>query len=250
MAWSGVIRYARVDGRGTVSMVRLTSIARDSTSRSSARQVSRGRHGSIGRAVGPRAQPMNGRTGRMSDAPGRLSHTPERRPGGDAMRRGGGLRHLPDLLGKILDPTARRRGLAETRVLTDWPRIVGEVLAARCQPVKLTGGSHGQGGVLHLHVAGSAGLELQHSEPQLLERINSYFGYPAVARLRPISAPLALPRDAASAPPPPLDAAQHAEIEAVVRPVADDALRAALAGLGATLKARSGPAASQRGKHG
>ena len=150
----------------------------------------------------------------------------------------------------MLDPAARRRGLAEARVLTDWPRIVGEVLAARCQPVKLTGDSRGQGGVLHLHVAGSAGLELQHSEPQLLERINSYFGYPAVARLRLIRAPLALPRQAERVAPPPLDAAQRAEIEALVRPVADDALRAALAGLGATLKAPSRPQASQCGKRG
>ena len=45
--------------------------------------------------------------------------------GRDAMRRGGGLRRLPDLLGRVLDPASRRRGLAEARVLTDWPAIVG-----------------------------------------------------------------------------------------------------------------------------
>ena len=128
-------------------------------------------------------------TPRMSDRGKRQGAT-----GREAMRRGGGLWRLPDLLGKVLDPASRRRGLAEAGVLTDWPSIVGEALAARCQPVKLTGGGHGHGGILHVHVAGSAALELQHSEPQLLERINSYFGYPAVARLRLIRAPLALPR--------------------------------------------------------
>ena len=169
-----------------------------------------------------------------------MSDQPDRQVivGRDAMRRGGGLRRLPDLLGRVLDPASRRRGLAEARVLTDWPSIVGEVLSARCQPVKLTGGGRGHGGILHIHVAGSAALELQHSEPQLLERINSYFGYPAVARLRLIRAPLALPRRAPAAAAPPLDAAVRAEIEAVVQPVADDALRAALTGLGATLKAQ------------
>src|SRR5262245_58226904 len=91
--------------------------------------------------------------------------------GRDLMRRGGGWRRLPDLLGRVLDPALRRRGLAEARVLTDWPSIVGEVLAARCQPVKLTGGGRGHGGILQIHVAGFAALELQHSEPQLLERI-------------------------------------------------------------------------------
>jgi hypothetical protein len=190
----------------------------------------------------------------MNDRP-RMSDRGKRQiaTGREAMRRGGGLRRLPDLLGKVLDPASRRRGLAEAGVLTDWPSIVGEVLAARCQPVKLTGSSRGHGGVLHVHVAGSAALELQHSEPQLLERINSYFGYPAVTRLRLIGAPLALPRHvpaaAAVTAPGPLDAAARAEIEAVVRPVADDALRAALSGLGATLKARSGPQPTQEGKH-
>ena len=183
-------------------------------------------------------------TPRMSDRGKR-----QRATGREVMRRGGGLWRLPDLLGKVLDPASRRRGLAEAGVLTDWPSIVGEALAARCQPVKLTGGGHGHGGILHVHVAGSAALELQHSEPQLLERINSYFGYPAVARLRLIRAPLALPRRVPALAPAPLDPAAQAEIEAVVRPVADDALRAALRGLGAALKARAGPRPSQEGKH-
>jgi hypothetical protein len=194
--------------------------------------------------IGARARPMNDRPGRMSDRAKR-----QRATGREAMRRGGGLWRLPDLLGKVLDPASRRRGLAEAGVLTDWPRIVGEVLAARCQPVKLTGSGRGHGGILHVHVAGSAALELQHSEPQLLERINSYFGYPAVARLRLIRAPLALPRRAPATAPAPLDPAARAEIEAVVQPVANEALRVALSGLGAALKAQAGPRPSQEGKH-
>ena len=159
----------------------------------------------------------------------------------ETTRRGGGLRRLPDLLTRLLDPASRRRGLAEARVLTDWPSIVGAALAARCQPVKLTGGGHGHGGILHVHVAGTAALELQHSEPQLIERINSYFGHPAVARLRLIQAPPARRATPGPAPvAPPLGADERAQIESLVQPVADDALRAALAGLGATLRSRSG----------
>ena len=95
--------------------------------------------------------------------------------------------------------------------------------------------------------AGTAALELQHSEPQLLERINSYFGYPAVARLRLIQAPPALPRHAPAAPAArPSMRTERAEIEAVVQPVADDALRAALAGLGATLKAQPESSSTER----
>jgi hypothetical protein len=155
------------------------------------------------------------------------------------MRRGGGLRRLPDLLGRVLDPAARRRGLAEARLLTEWPTVVGPDLAARSQPVRLTGGPGHQGGVLSLHVAGSAALELQHSEPQVLERINGFFGYPAVARLHLIQAPM---RRAGGQPLPGpglrLTSAEENEVAAVVRGVGDPALQAALAALGRTLKRR------------
>lgn len=156
-------------------------------------------------------------------------------------RRGGGLRRLPDLLGRVLDPAARRRGLAEAKLLTEWPAIVGAWLAARSQPVRLSHGAGGAGGVLALHVAGAAALELQHSEPQVVERINGFFGYPAVSRLRLVQAPR--PKAVERAAPiesPCLSGADEAEVAADVRGVGDLALRAALAGLGRTLKIRQG----------
>jgi hypothetical protein len=152
-------------------------------------------------------------------------------------RRGGGLRRLPDLLGRVLDPAARRRGLAEAKLLSEWPAIVGPRLAARSQPVRLTRRPDRAGGVLSLHVGGAAALELQHSEPQVLERINGFFGYPAVARLHLIQAPPARAIEPPVAPEPPgLTSAEEGEVAAVVRPVSDPALQAALARLGRTLK--------------
>ncbi|MGH6913201.1 MAG: hypothetical protein ACREH3_05795, partial [Geminicoccales bacterium] len=90
-----------------------------------------------------------------------------------------------------------------------------------------------------LHCGSAAALELQHAELQLLERINDHFGYPAVARLRLIQAPPALPvkrralRRMRALTPGDLD-----EIGATVAPLADPGLREALARLGRTLKAQ------------
>jgi hypothetical protein len=152
-------------------------------------------------------------------------------------RRGGGLRRLPDLLGRVLDPAARRRGLAEAKLLTEWPAIVGPRLAARSQPVRLTRRPDQAGGVLSLHVGGAAALELQHSEPQVLERINGFFGYPAVSRLHLIQAPPARTMEPPlAAECPGLTSAEEGEVAAAVRPVSDPALQAALALLGRTLK--------------
>jgi hypothetical protein len=155
------------------------------------------------------------------------------------MRRGGGLRRLPDLLSSLLDPAARRRGLAEAKLLTEWPAIVGPGLAGRCQPIRLDRSPGRPGGVLVLHVAGAAALELQHSELQILERINGFFGYPALSRLRLIQAP---PGRSSSRPAPavdhPVSAADELEVRTAVQVIRDPMLRSALAGLGRALKGR------------
>jgi len=158
-----------------------------------------------------------------------------RPPHGDE-RRGGGLRPAPAMLARLLDPAARRRGLVDAKLLTDWPAIVGPQLAARCQPLKLGRDRGGAGGVLHLGVSGAAAPELQHSEPQVIERINSHFGYPAVARLRLVHAPI--PRAAGPSRPSPraLATAELEELEDAAQAVADPGLRAALVGLGRTMR--------------
>jgi hypothetical protein len=154
-------------------------------------------------------------------------------------RRGGGLRRLPELLSRVLDPAARRRGLAEARLLTDWPLVIGPVLGARCQPVRLAGARDGTGGVLTIHVGGASALELQHSAPQLVERINGFFGYPAVARLRLIQAPPARPvKRRGPRPMRPLAAEELRALAVLVEPVDPPELRAALAGLGRTVAAQ------------
>jgi hypothetical protein len=153
------------------------------------------------------------------------------------VRRGGGLRRIPDLLARVLEPAARRRGLAEAKLLAEWPTIVGPGLAARCHPIRLTRSPDRQGGILLLHVAGAAALELQHSDPQILERINGFFGYGAVSRLRLIQAPL--PRTSPGPVAPlrrSLSDAEGSEIARMVSDIRDPGLRAALQGLGRTLK--------------
>ena len=142
---------------------------------------------------------------------------------------------MPDLLGRLLDPEAKRRGLAEARLLTEWARIIGPEIASRCQPVSLS-----RNGLLHLDVSGSAALELQHNELQVVERINTFFGRPTVTRLRFRQAPpkrRALTERAPS-PPPALSAEEKETIDKTVETVADADLREALKALGGTLRQR------------
>ena len=79
----------------------------------------------------------------------------------------------------------------EASLLADWATIVGPALARRCQPVRVDyAPGRRSGGTLLLQVGGAAALEIQHAAPQLLERINAYFGHKAVRQLRLMQMPL------------------------------------------------------------
>ncbi len=135
----------------------------------------------------------------------------------------------------------RRRGLAEARVITDWPDIVGRAIAAGSCPERLVRGrGEAEGGVLRVRVAGGLALELQHLEPIVIERLNTYFGYRAVERLQIVQGPLP-ERPAPRRPaPPPIDPAREAALEAELAGVGDAELRLALAGLGRAVETDRG----------
>lgn len=91
---------------------------------------------------------------------------------------------------------------------------------------------------LVLRVEPAFGLEIQHLAPQLIERVNVYFGYGAVGKLRIVQAPLPpLHETAATLAVCPPDEADR--IETVVEPVTDERLKSALARLGKAAAARA-----------
>jgi hypothetical protein len=143
---------------------------------------------------------------------------------------------------RTLDPAARARGFATTALLSEWPTIVGAELAQFTMPDKVVWpkrrdetqadaphkGHRVEGAILVLRVEGPRAIEVQHRSGQILERVNAYFGYRAVAEMRILQAPVRrkAPRSAAPVPPVDPDALPpNAAIE-------DQGLRAALQRLG------------------
>ena len=141
---------------------------------------------------------------------------------------------LPAITGKALG----RQGMAFGSLLAEWPSIVGPRLADRTLPFRIVfpRGQREQA-VLHLRVTSSMAVDIQHFAPQLIERINSFFGYQAVARLKLIHAvrPHRSPRGPSLRP---LSAGETAAIDAAVSTLPDQALAETLARFGRTLAAR------------
>lgn len=98
----------------------------------------------------------------------------------------GGLRPLGDSLSRLMKPLVKGRPLAEAQLLLEWPAIVGEELAALASPLKVRFDRPAErlDGVLELACDSGAALELQHRAPQVIERVNTWLGYPAIVRLR------------------------------------------------------------------
>ena len=87
---------------------------------------------------------------------------------------------------------------------------------------------------LVLRVEGPVALEIQHLSGVILERVNRFFGFRAVGRIQIRQAPLA--RREKKKPPPAPDPEVVARMAAGMGDIADEALRDALARLGASVK--------------
>ena len=70
-------------------------------------------------------------------------------------------------------------------LILEWPRIIGEDLGKACHVLKITFPFKSrQEGCLHLQTSGSMAAVLPYSEPLIIQRINQYYGYPAIGKIR------------------------------------------------------------------
>jgi hypothetical protein len=155
------------------------------------------------------------------------------------------IRRPPVSAGKRLSPLIKqldeRFGAGPETLQARWREIVGENLAARTEPVKLSRPRNGSGGVLELKVDGPAATLIQHQAPELLMRVNLYLGAGTVERLRVVQGvvkraqAVAGPAKAAQARrrrAQPLDASLEAELAASVERAPEGPLKTALIRLG------------------
>ena len=96
----------------------------------------------------------------------------------------GGLKNVNFSLDKITDKVLKQRGFIESAVVYRWTSIVGKELSEWCYPTRLSFHSNkALGATMFLDVLGARGLEVQHAQPIIIERINLIFGYAAVKNI-------------------------------------------------------------------
>ncbi|MEO8668402.1 MAG: DciA family protein [Bauldia sp.] len=154
---------------------------------------------------------------------------------GGSQRRRGAVK-LAELVGKALDPVAAKRGFATADLLASWPDIVGRRNAEFTAPEKITwpreSGDGTGAGTLHMRVDGPRAVLIQHEIGQIIERLNSFFGYAAITRIRLVQAPVTRPSRSVETRSPAIEHEAEAALARTIAPVESDALRAALDRLG------------------
>jgi len=163
-------------------------------------------------------------------------------------RSASGARPIGAYTARALDPSARARGFATNALLSEWPAIVGAELAEFTMPHRLVWPhrhEHGEevtskrawraeGAILVLRVEGARAIEVQHRSGAILERVNTYFGYRAVAEMRILQAPVTRKARRAASPP----AQDTAERLPASASIEDERLRRALLRLGTAARTK------------
>ena len=111
-----------------------------------------------------------------------------RRPGRRATEkdapRAGYARAVAEIVPAVGAASFRRFGFVQSSVVSRWAEIVGERYAGVSAPesIRFPPGRR-EGGTLSLVVESAHAPMMQHVSPAIVERVNRFFGYDAVARL-------------------------------------------------------------------
>lgn len=92
---------------------------------------------------------------------------------------------IAKLLPKLVKTTFEKKGFIQAEILLEWGKIVGQEMSQKCIPEKLVFPKEKKTeGTLYLNVQISSGLLIEYGAPLIIDKINSYFGYQAVTRLK------------------------------------------------------------------
>ncbi|MGA1800952.1 DUF721 domain-containing protein [Rhizobium sp. HT1-10] len=149
-----------------------------------------------------------------------------------------GAKQISEVANGLIDPVLARRAGINTALLGSWDDIVGADFADCTRPEKIAwakrnGPGEGgyQPGVLTIACEGARALFLTHAQGELIQRINSFFGFAAVHQIRIVQKPVSQYAKR-SRTPVPLKGAAALKLEGMMEGIEGDKLRAAVQRLG------------------
>lgn len=156
-----------------------------------------------------------------------------------------GARPLGDLIAALVDPIVAKKAGMTAALIQSWPEIAGVRLQEGCRPEKLiwparrADGTTAEPATLVVACEGAFVLRLQHETHEVLARVNAFFGYPAVTKLRIVQKPILRLRANRKLPRVPLNGAQRRGIAEATARIESPRLRSALERYGEAVLGRN-----------
>ena len=83
---------------------------------------------------------------------------------------------------KITKPFYNKQGFAQNHIIENWETIAGSGFSKNSIPIKLS--LQKTGGVLTVACDGGVALELEYSKSEIIEKVNFYYGFIAINRIK------------------------------------------------------------------
>ena len=94
-----------------------------------------------------------------------------------------GLRPFSSSIPKTLKKHLRKGGYNYSNIVDNWTRIVSAEISNACYPINFKMGKEMRNGTLVLNVTHGKELDIEYSKNEILDKINSFFGYKCISCL-------------------------------------------------------------------
>jgi len=150
-------------------------------------------------------------------------------------------RPLSDLVPGLTKNIFGRKNMLFGKMMAEWEQIAGPEMATRTVPLdlKFSRKKDSNQAVLHLAVQSAFALEFSYRKTLLIERLNVFFGYPAIKDIKIIQNSEIMDKKTVTKPfARPVTVTEEREIDRLVAGIQENDLQTALKNLGKAIASR------------
>ena len=94
-----------------------------------------------------------------------------------------GLRPFSSSIPKTLKKHLRKGGYNYSNIVDNWTKMVSKKISNSCYPITVKMGKEMRDGTLVLNVIHGRELEIEYKKNEIIEKINSFFGYNCIKNI-------------------------------------------------------------------
>ena len=94
-----------------------------------------------------------------------------------------GLKPFSNSIPKTLKKYLKKGGYNYSNIVDNWTKMVSKKISSSCYPLTVKMGKEMKNGTLILNVIHGKELEIEYSKKEIIDKINSFFGYDCISQI-------------------------------------------------------------------